>query len=255
MLLNLFLFGAAWWIGDVWRTRREREIELRESNIQLKHEREENARRAVLNERVRIARELHDVVAHHVSVIGIQAGVARKAMSRWPEKAQEALSLIEISSRQAVNELQRLLGILRSGTKTDETAPQPSLQQLDNLIAEVKEAGLQVELIIEGDKRPLPSGVDLSAYRIIQEALTNTIKHAGPATATVTMNYQEDTIELEIADTGRGHAQTGEPVITGTGLLGMKERVNLHGGEFEAGNAPGGGFLVRVKLPLNGIIS
>ena len=238
ILLNLILFGGAWWVGDIFRTSRERE--------------EENARQAVINERVRIARELHDVVAHHVSVMGIQAGGARRVLPQQPEKAKEALSLIESSSRQAVSELHRLLGFLRQGQKTDELSPQPSLRQLRALVNDMQEAGLPVEVKVEGTERPLPPGIDLSAYRIIQEALTNTLKHAGATKATVTISYANGVVELEIVDNGKGLTQAGGQEFRGKGIMGMRERVNLHGGRFEAGNIPEGGFSVRVTLPVNG---
>jgi signal transduction histidine kinase len=252
ILSDAFLFGAAWWIGDVFRIRRERELELQERTVQLEHERDENARRAVLDERVRIARELHDVVAHHVSVMGIQAGAARRILKQQPEKANEVLSQIETSSRQAVDELQRLLGFLRQQNQVDELTPQPSLKQLEMLVNHMYEAGLPVEIRIEGDLQPLPPGVDLSAYRIVQEALTNTLKHAGPARASVTIRYVTNAIELEIRDDGRGTTQIENLESHGRGLIGMRERVTLHGGEFTARNAPGTGFVVRAKLPLSG---
>jgi len=238
ILLNLFLFGAAWWVGDIFRTGRERE--------------EENARQAVINERVRIARELHDVVAHHVSVMGIQAGGARRVLPQQPEKAQEALSLIESSSRQAVSELHRLLGFLRQGQQASELNPQPSLRQLSTLVNDMQEAGLPVEMKIEGVERPLPPGIELSAYRIIQEALTNTLKHAGAAKATVTIRYVNSAVELEIVDNGKGLTRADGQEFRGKGIMGMRERVSLHGGRFEAGNMPDGGFSVRVTLPVNG---
>ncbi|MFC1955901.1 sensor histidine kinase [Chloroflexota bacterium] len=238
ILLNLILFGGAWWVGDIFRTSRERE--------------EENARQAVINERVRIAREIHDVVAHHVSVMGIQAGGARRVLPQQPEKAKEALSLIESSSRQAVSELHRLLGFLRQGQKTDELSPQPSLRQLRALVNDMQEAGLPVEVKVEGTERPLPPGIDLSAYRIIQEALTNTLKHAGATKATVTVSYANGVVELEIVDNGKGLTQAGGQEFRGKGIMGMRERVNLHGGRFETGNIPEGGFSVRVTLPVNG---
>ena len=238
ILLNLFLFGAAWWVGDIFRIRRERE--------------EENARQAVINERVRIARELHDVVAHHVSVMGIQAGGARRVLPQQPEKAQEALSLIESASRQAVSELHRLLGFLRQGQQDDELSPQPSLQQLNALVKQIHEAGLPVEVKIEGVERQLPPGIELSAYRIIQEALTNTLKHAGAAKATVTIRYVNNAVELEIIDNGKGLTRSGGQEFRGKGIMGMRERVSLHEGRFETGNVPDGGFSVRVTLPVNG---
>ena len=238
ILLNLILFGGAWWVGDIFRTGRERE--------------EENARQAVINERVRIARELHDVVAHHVSVMGIQAGGARRVLPHQPEKAQEALSLIESSSRQAVNELHRLLGFLRQGQQTDELSPQPSLQQLSALVKQMHEAGLPVEVKIEGVERPLPPGIELSAYRIIQEALTNTLKHAGAAKATVTIRYANSAVEIEIVDNGKGLTRADGQEFRGKGIMGMRERASLHGGRFEAGNIPDGGFSVSITLPVNG---
>jgi signal transduction histidine kinase len=253
ILLNIFLFAAAWWISEVFRTRDQREVELREKTRQLEKERDENARRAVVDERVRIARELHDVVAHHVSVMGIQAGAARRILKQQPDKANDVLSQIEASSRQAVAELQRLLGFLRADNQVDDIAPQPSLQQLDALVNQMRLTGLTVSVKIEGEKIPLPPGVDLSAYRIVQEALTNTLKHAGPVHADVTIRYAPNTVELEIKDDGTVPVTgSGTESGTGRGLIGMRERVSLHGGEFQAGRLPAGGFFVKVKLPLTG---
>ncbi len=251
LLLNLFLFGAAWWIGKVFRSRRERETELKRRTEQLKLEREENARRAVLEERVRIARELHDVVAHHVSVMGVQAGAARRVLERQPDKAHEMLSSIENSSRHAINELHRLLGLLRPKKQIDKTSPQPSLKQLDTLVKEMYSVGLPVELRIVGKERSIPESVDLSAYRIIQEALTNTLKHAGPAKAIVTVTYSDNMIELNIADNGQGKITEDSLQSGGRGLIGMKERVILHRGQLDTGDVKSGGFFVRVKLPLS----
>jgi len=232
LLLNLFLFGAAWWIGEVFRSSREREADLEERTEQLKIEREENAQRAVLDERVRIARELHDVVAHHVSVMGIQAGAARKVLSKQPEKANEALSEIETSSRQAINELHRLLGFLRQKGQVEGMSPQPSLKQLYVLVKEMQNSGLPVEVKIVG--------------------LTNVLKHAGPAKAVVTLKYSHDMIELDISDNGKGKITSNERESGGKGIIGMKERVSLHGGELETGNMTDGGFYVKAKLPFNG---
>lgn len=250
-LLNLFLFGTAWWVGELFRSRRERETDLKERTEQLKIEREENARRAVLDERVRIARELHDVVAHHVSVMGIQAGAARKVLNKQPDKVNEALSTIEASSRQAISELHRLLGFLRPNNQVEGVSPQPSLKYLDTLVKEIRSSGLPVEIRIIGKEQTIPESIDVSAYRIIQEALTNVLKHAGPAKATVTLKYLPDMIELDISDNGKGEITNSEKKPGGRGIIGMKERVNLHGGELETGNKPDGGFFVRVKLPLD----
>ena len=253
LLLNVFLFAAAWWIGDVFRTRDQRELELQERTRQLEKGRDENARRAVMEERVRIARELHDVVAHHVSVMGIQAGAARRILKQQPEKANDVLSQIEASSRQAVAELQRLLGFLREQNHVDDITPQPSLKQLDILFNQMRLTGLSVSVIIEGEEKPLPPGVDLSAYRIIQEALTNTLKHAGPVKADVTIRYLGDALELEIKDNGNnGPLSEANQENKGRGLIGMRERVSLHSGEFQAGRLSEGGFIVKAKLPVTG---
>jgi signal transduction histidine kinase len=252
VLLNIFLLAAAWWIGEIFRSLREREIQLQERTVQLEKERDENAHRAVLDERVRIARELHDVVAHHVSVMGIQAGAARRVLKQQPEKANDMLSQIESSSRQAVGELQRLLGFLRQQNQVDDIAPQPGLKQIDGLLEQIRAAGLPVDLKIEGSVIPLSAGIDLAIYRIIQEALTNTLKHAGPATATVRVQYEENNIAVEIEDNGHSTAPGPENENKGRGLIGMRERVSLHGGEFRAGRLPQGGFLVRATLPLTG---
>ena len=252
ILLNLFLFGAAWWGGDIFRKLRERERELKTQTVQLEIERDENARRAVLDERVRIARELHDVVAHHVSVMGVQAGAARRILSKQPEKVHEALSLIESSSRQAVAEMHRLLGFLRQGKQADVPVPQPSLKQLNTLIADMQEAGLPIEVDIKGNQRDLPPSTEMSTYRIIQESLTNVLKHASATKATVTVHYSDGAIELEITDNGKGAPPVELQKPKGRGLIGIQERVKLHKGEFEVGNVSDGGFFVRVKLPLNG---
>ncbi len=218
--------------------------------VELAREREANARRAVLEERVRIARELHDVVAHHVSVMGIQAGAARRVMERRPEQAAVALAGIEESSRSAVLELQRLLGVLRRDGQPDDLAPQPDLARLPELVAEAGAAGLAVELAIEGEPRPLPGTIELSAYRIVQEALTNARKHSGGRRATVRIGYGDDALELEVVDDGRARVRAGR--AAGHGLIGMRERASLHGGQLRAGPCPGGGFAVRARLPLEG---
>ncbi|HEV3398123.1 MAG TPA: ATP-binding protein, partial [Actinomycetes bacterium] len=217
------LFGWVWWFGDVMRVRRARERQLAERTMLLEREREENARRAVLDERVRIARELHDVVAHSVSVMVVQAGAARRTLAISPGQATAALS------------------------------PQPSLAHLESLAAAAREAGLPVEVVVEGEPRPLPAGVDLSAYRIVQEALTNAVRHAGPGRARVLVRYGEDCLEVQVRDDGgSGPARARDPADgrSGQGLVGMRERVNLFGGELHAGPGPGGGFTVDARLPL-----
>ena len=258
---NLFFFIAAWVIGDVARTSRLRASELGVRNIELQTAHDVINEQAVLDERVRIARELHDVVAHHVSVMGVQAGAARRVMSRSPEQAAEVLSGIEASSRQAVAELHRLLGFLRNETTAPGVggldAPQPSLSQLDGLVSQMNDAGLVVTVAIEGTPAPLPASVDLSAYRVAQEALTNALKHGGVGTiVAVTLAYAPDHVDLTVVDDGRGRSngRVGNPLVgpsvaTGHGLVGMRERVALTGGTFHASRRRGSGFEVSATLP------
>jgi signal transduction histidine kinase len=196
---------------------------------------------------VRIARELHDVVAHHVSMMGVQAGAARVVIDRDRDKAKAALSAIELSSRQAVAELHRLLGFLRQEGDRDDLAPQPGLGQLPRLAASMRDSDLAVEVHVEGERRALPPTVDVSAYRIVQEALTNTVKHSSASRADVKLRFWPDELELEIIDDGRANG-TPAAAAGGLGLIGMRERAALHGGELSAGPAGDGGFAVRVKL-------
>jgi signal transduction histidine kinase len=238
-------------LGAAVRSRRERERELAERTTELQSEREENARSAVLEERVRIARELHDVVAHHVSVMGVQAGAARRVMGQQPAKAEEVLSSIEDSSRQAVLELHRLLGVLRRADQPDELAPQPDLAQLPELVAKAGQGGLAVQLSIEGEPRPLPRTLEVSAYRVIQEALTNALRHSGGTTATVRVDYQPAMLEVEVLDDGTGNGSSPD-TVGGHGLMGMRERVSLHGGHLRAGRTPQGGFAIHATFPCNG---
>ncbi|MDP1848563.1 MAG: sensor histidine kinase [Solirubrobacteraceae bacterium] len=240
--------AIAWFAGLALRERAGQAEAAQERAVRAEREREENARRAVFEERVRIARELHDVVAHHVSMMGVQAGAARMVIDRDPAKARDALAAIEASSRQAVDELHRLLGFLRQAGDADDLAPSPGVSQLPSLAAGMSDSDLAVEVGVEGEARPLPPTVDVSAYRIVQEALTNTLKHAGASRADVRLRYAPGALELEIVDDGRGAgAATGGG--SGLGLIGMRERAALHGGQLTAGPVPGGGFAVRVTLP------
>ena len=252
VVANYVVFAAAWILGDNVRVRRAYVAELEDRTERLERLRAEQAARAVATERGRIARELHDVIAHHVSVMVVQAGGARRIIDQEPGRAREALASIESTGRQALAEMRRLLGVLRSdddgAAAADGRTPQPGIAALDVLVAQLRDAGLPVDLRVEGEPRSLDSGVDLSAYRIVQEALTNTLKHAGPAEAHVVVRYGRDDLELEIADDGRGGAadtRNGD----GHGLVGMKERVSLFGGELRTGPRPGGGYLVRARLP------
>jgi len=249
---NAVTLALPWLLGAAIRSLRQRHRELADKADELRREREDNARAAVFAERVRIARELHDVVAHHVSVMGIQAAGARAVMERQPDKAAQALSSIEASSRQAVAELHHLLGFLRAEGDADALAPQPGLDQLGDLVAEVSEAELTVDLAIDGDPRPLAPTLEVSAYRIIQEALTNTRKHSGATSATVRVSYRPASLEIEVLDNGPGEAEQPAASVAGHGLIGMRERATLHGGHLRAGPRPDGGFAVHATFPLNG---
>jgi signal transduction histidine kinase len=192
------------------------------------------------------------VVAHSVSVMVVQAGAARRSVAGNPDQATAALTQIEATGRQALAEMRRLLGLLRDGQDgTVALTPQPSLAHLDSLLAAAREAGLPVELTVEGEPRQLPAGIDLSAYRIVQEALTNSLKHAGPAKATVRVRYGARALDVQVSDNGRGAARVADDGHT-HGLIGMRERVALFGGALEVGSRPGGGFLVAARLPLDG---
>jgi signal transduction histidine kinase len=250
LIYNAVILALPWLLGSVIRSLRERERDLADRATDLQREREQNARQAVFAERVRIARELHDVVAHHVSVMGIQAGAARRVMGREPDKAAASLSLIEASSRQAVVELDRLLGFLRRDDEADELTPQPRLAQLGDLVDQAAQGDLAVTLSIEGTPRELSPTVEVSAYRIIQEALTNARKHSGGANATVRVRYEASALEVEVLDDGIG--RTAPLAVTGHGLIGMRERANLHGGHLRVGPRPEGGFAVHATFPVNG---
>jgi signal transduction histidine kinase len=244
------VFGIAWLAGFALRERAAQAASSEERALGAEREREENARRAVFAERVRIARELHDVVAHHVSMMGVQAGAARVVIDRDQAKAKDALAAIELSSRQAVGELHRLLGFLRQAGDSDDLAPQPGVGQLERLVGSMSNTQLAVDITVEGETRPLPPTVDVSAYRIVQEALTNTLKHAHASHAAVHLRYWPDELEVEVVDDGRGAGNgAGRQDGGGLGLIGMRERAALHGGRLSAGAAPGGGFAVRVRLP------
>jgi signal transduction histidine kinase len=210
-------------------------------------ERDVAAREAVVEERARIARELHDVIAHHVSMIVMQAGAERRVLDGANASTREVLETVEQIGRGALTEMRRLLGMLR-GDANEPLTPQPGLDDVPTLVGQLREAGLPVELHVDGERRELPVGIELSAYRIVQEALTNALKHAGEARATVHVRYGSDSLELEIADDGAGgitRASGG-----GHGLVGMRERVALYGGRLDASRRAEGGFVVRVKLPI-----
>jgi signal transduction histidine kinase len=250
---NTLVIGAAWLLGYFVGVRRAYIARLEERTAELEQAREELAGRAVAEERLRLARELHDLVAHSMIVIAVQSGVGAHVASTQPEEAAKALAAIEATSRAALEELRRLLGVLRQDSEPKgDLTPVPGLADLDSLLAEVAKAGLAVRLRVEGTPSQLPTGVDLSAYRIVQEALTNVVKHAGPARAQVVVGYRDQAVTLEVTDDGRGGATLAGDSRAGTGhgLIGMRERVAAFGGDLETGPRPGGGFRVAARLPL-----
>jgi signal transduction histidine kinase len=249
---SLVVLITVFMAGEAVRARQAHARTLEERAALLERERDDKARRAVEEERQRIARELHDVIAHNVSVIVVQAGAGRRVAEARPQEAARALGSIEITGRQALGEMRRLLGVLRQdGGEGNALAPQPGMERLPRLLEQIREAGLPVELTVEGDPRPLSPGVDLSAFRIVQEALTNTLRHAGPTTAEVRLCYADKMLEVRVSDDGRGAApDTANGHEPGQGLVGMRERVALFGGELRAGPKSGGGYEVRARLPI-----
>jgi signal transduction histidine kinase len=241
------LVASVWAAGRAVRSHGTRAARMADRAVELEHESEERARAAVAEERTRIARELHDIVAHSVTTMVVQAGAERRVLDGAPDSTREALLAIEKTGREALAEMRRLLHMLRRDDDELALAPRPSIAHVDVLVDQASAAGLPVELRVDGEPVPLPPGVDLSAYRIVQEALTNVLKHAGPADATVTVAYGEHELRLEIADNGRG-AVDGHG--GGHGLIGMRERATLYVGDLDTGNRAGQGFVVRARLPL-----
>jgi signal transduction histidine kinase len=240
------LFAAAYLFGSTVRNRRLYSEQLEARAAELERERDDQARRAVAEERLRIAQELHDVVAHSMGVIAVQAGVGAHVIDSEPAEAKRSLEAISHTSRTTLTEIRRMLGVLRDDAGAS-YVPAPGLADLDRLVRDVGAAGLEVEVRSEGDGADLPPGVDFTAYRIVQEALTNVLKHAGPARATVVVHHGDGELRLEVADDGRG--VNGRDPAGGHGLIGMRERVSVYGGTFTAGPRPGGGFRVAVTLP------
>ncbi|MFJ8198740.1 sensor histidine kinase [Streptomyces sp. NPDC096152] len=250
-------FALAWVLGDSMRTRRAYFAQLEERAARLEKEREAQSKVAVAAERARIARELHDVVAHNVSVMVVQADGAAYVLDAAPDQAKKALETISSTGRQALAEMRRLLGVLRTGEHQEvgEYVPQPDVGQIEDLVQQCRGSGLPVDFRVEGTPRPLPSGVELTAYRIVQEALTNTRKHGGPdAGASVRLVYFDDGLGLLVEDDGKGAPhelyEEGGADGQGHGLIGMRERVGMVGGTLDAGPRPGGGFRISVLLPL-----
>jgi signal transduction histidine kinase len=234
--------------GRIFQRRHETDARLARENAALAADRDRRAAEAVADERARIARELHDVVAHAISVIVLQARGGRRVMATSPEEAGAAFDTIEATGEQALDEMRRLLAMLRYD-EGGALKPQPGLDALDDLAGSMSAMGLPVDVVREGTPVELPVGVDLSAYRIVQEALTNALKHAGPARARVRVGYAADHLDLEVSDDGPG---TGTGGGSGHGLVGIRERAELYGGQLEAGRCPEGGYAVRVRLPLGG---
>ncbi|HVA20930.1 MAG TPA: sensor histidine kinase [Candidatus Micrarchaeia archaeon] len=245
---NYGLFAAAFILGDDVRQRRARVAELQDRAARLEADRSAAERRAAELERQRIARELHDTIGHHLSVMVLQAGAARRVAAGRPEQAAEVLDAIERTGRQALAEVRRLLGMERPPLPESALAPQPGLADLDQLVAQVANTGLMVQLQVEGRRRPLPPSLELSAYRIVQEALTNTLRHAGARSAAVTVRFDDHALGLTVADDGDRPARANGG--GGQGLVGMRERAALFGGRLDAGPQRDGGFRVVASLPL-----
>jgi signal transduction histidine kinase len=244
-------FAISWLAGFLLRETAE-QAEAAEVRATLaEQEKEAEALRAVVDERTRIARELHDIVGHAVSVMTVQTSGVRRLLRSEQEQEREALLAVERTGREALAEMRRVVGALRDPDEGPALAPRPSLSRVDKLVAQARETGLPVDLEIEGEPVPLPAGVDLTAYRLVQEGLTNAIKHAAARHAEVRVRYDSGHVEIEVCDDGRG-ADGANPASNGGGhgLVGMRERVSIYGGELEAGPRPGGGFQLRARIPV-----
>jgi signal transduction histidine kinase len=242
-------FVVAWLAGYALRERAEQAEAAEERAIRAEREREAAARVAVAEERTRIARELHDVVAHAVSVMVLQVGAVRHKLPESLDEDRDALEGVERAGRTALTEMRRLLSAMRRDGDEVEFTPQPGLDGLDSLLDEVGRAGLPVELHVDGQPFPLPRGIDLSAYRIVQEGLTNALRHAHASDADVIVRYRPDELEIEVRD--NGHGTTASEGL-GHGLVGVRERVKIYGGEMSAGRSADGGFVLSTRLPLGG---
>jgi signal transduction histidine kinase len=241
------LFAIGWLAGFALRERAEKAEAAEVRAAQAERERDAASRIAVAEERARIARELHDIVAHAVSVMVLQAGAVRHRLPHALSADREALQDVEQAGRTALTDMRRLLGAMRQDGEEIDLAPQPGLDRVEALLDEVRRAGLPVELHVEGGPRRLPRAIDLSAYRIVQEGLTNALKHAHASHADVTVRYAPDEVQIVVRDDGAGASTNNDP---GYGLAGMRERVKIYGGEMSAGRANGGGFVLRTRLPL-----
>ena len=241
------VFAIVWTIGFAIGRKFHEAEEAKERAARAERAREERARLAVSEERARIARELHDVVGHSVSVMTVQASAVRRLLEPDQEKEHAALLVVEQTGREALAEMRRMVGVLRRPEEAPVLAPQPTLEQLERLIEHAREAGLPVELQVEGEPVQLSAGVDLTAYRLVQEGLTNALKHARATHAEVLVRYSDGHVELTVSDDGPGG---GDGDKGGHGLVGMRERVSVYGGELEAGPRPEGGYRLRARLPV-----
>jgi signal transduction histidine kinase len=256
VISTMLATAVAWLAGDNLRQRRLRSAAMEDRARLLEREREDRDRAAVAAERLRIARELHDVVAHSMSVIAVQAGVGRHVIETDAQAARDALGVIESTSRDTLTEMRRMLGVLRDGSEAAATQPMPGLADIPALVAETRRAGLGVMVDSTGSVADLPAGLDLAAYRVVQESLTNVLKHGGPV-AHLRVACSRHQVDIEVADDGRPEQRGTTAVVrpigvepgTGQGLVGMRERVELYGGTFEAAPRPGGGFRVHATLP------
>jgi signal transduction histidine kinase len=248
LVFTPMLFGLVWLAGFVLRDRVVRADAAEERAARLEHEREADALLAAAEERTRIARELHDIIGHSVSVMTVQTSGVRRLLRPEQEQEREALLAVERTGREALAEMRRVVGALRDPEEGPALAPRPRLSRVDKLVAQARETGLPVDFEIEGEPVPLPAGVDLTAYRLVQEGLTNVIKHAAAHHADVRVRYDGDHVEIEVCDDGRGADSASS--AGGHGLVGMRERVSIYGGELEAGPRAEGGFRLRARLPV-----
>jgi signal transduction histidine kinase len=243
----LAFMTVAWAVGLLIRYPMQRARSAEEHAVRVEQEQAAAARQAVLEERRRIARELHDVVAHSVSVMTVQAGAVRRVLREDQDREREALLAVERTGRDAMAEMRRVVGLLREEGEAAPLSPQPGLETLNALLGTVRDAGLDVDLVVEGERRALPPGLDLAAFRVVQEALTNALRHARPTRASVMLQFAPDTLRIEVANDGAG----GGPTSRGHGSTGMRERVALYGGTVESGPREGG-YLVAATLPIGG---
>ena len=241
------VFGVVWIVGFSLGRKFEEADEAKERAARAERDREQQARTAVAEERARIARELHDVVGHSVSVMTVQASGVRRLLRPDQDREREALLVVERTGREALAEMRRMVGVLRRPEEAPALAPQPSLDHVSRLVEQARETGLPVDLRIEGEAIQLPAGVDLTAYRLVQEGLTNVVKHAQATRAEVLVDYGDGYVEVTVRDDGKG---VGNGDGGGHGLVGMRERVSVYGGEIDAGPQTGGGYRLRAKLPL-----